>query len=142
MSLTSQVVAPVERARPSRLGAVVDFALRVLGGVISVVAAVLTAALEVLFATLRVRGELIGVSVLIAVAANLALSWFAPRAVGARWGLALPSVSWFGAVFVAGNATAEGDLLLPQSWVGLATIFAGVIVFAVVAFRMVLTPQR
>jgi hypothetical protein len=142
VSLASQVVAPVEPTRPSRLGGVLDLALRVLGGIVSMVAALVSAALEVLLATLRVGGALIGVSVLIAVVANVALSWFAPRAVGARWALALPSVPWFAAMVLAAGGTAEGDVLLSgKNWVGIATIFVGVTVFAVAAFRMVLAPR-
>ncbi|SDX98528.1 hypothetical protein SAMN05444365_101293 [Micromonospora pattaloongensis] len=143
MSLTSAVVPPVEAARPSRVGEVAELALRVLGGVISVVAAVLTAALEVLFATVRIGGALIGVSVLMAVVGNLALSWFAQRAVGARWALALPSIAWFAAMVVAAGGTTEGDVLLSsRNWVGITTIFVGVTVFTVIAFRMVLRPRR
>ncbi|MEV1285744.1 hypothetical protein [Micromonospora sp. NPDC049679] len=137
------MTAPVESARPSRLGGVVDPVLRVLGGVISVVAALLTAALELLFATLRVGGVLIGLSVLIAIVANLALSWFAQQTVGAKWALALPSIPWFAAMVLAAGGTAEGDVLLSgKNWVGIVTIFVGVTVFTVVAFRLVLAPRR
>lgn len=131
--------------RPPRWGrfaAAFDVALRLVAGVLSVAAAVLTAGLELLFATLRVGGYLIGVSALIAVLANVALSWFAVRAVGSGWAIALPALTWFVVMVLAAGGTAEGDILLAgNNWVGLAMIVAGSMTFAVMAFRMVLAPR-
>lgn len=122
---------------------VLDTALRVVAGVIAAVAAVLTAALELLFATVRVGGYLIGVSALLAVVANVALSWFAHRAVGAGWAVAVPAVVWFAVMVVAAGGTAEGDILLAgNNWVGLALIVAGSMAFAVMGFRLILNPRR
>jgi hypothetical protein len=129
-------------ARWERLAPGFDLALRVVGGVLSVVAAVLTAGLELIFASLRMGGHLVGVSVLIAVLANVALSWFAFRTVGYGWAVVLPSVTWFALMVVAAGGTAEGDILLTgDSWVGLAMIVAGSMAFAVMAFRTVLSPR-
>jgi hypothetical protein len=98
--------------------------------------------LELMLATLRVGGVLIGVSALLAVVANVALSWFAPRAVGSRWALALPAVVWFLLMVVAAGGTSEGDVLLAgDNWVGLVMIFAGSVTFAVMGFRMILAPR-
>lgn len=142
MSLASHAVDPVEPAPPARPRRGVDLVLRVLGGVVSVVATLVTVALELLLAPLRIGGQLVGVSVLLAVVANLALGWFAPRVVGARWALALPFVTWFGTMAVIAAGRPEGDILLANTWVGYATVFGGVTVFAVQAFRMVLAPRR
>lgn len=125
-----------------RLTAVVDRVLRIVGGVLSVIGATLTAVLELIFATLRVGGYLIGVSVLIAVVANVALSWFARRAVGGGWAIALPAVTWFALMVIVAGGTDEGDILLAgNNWVGLAMIVAGSMAFAVMAFRMILAPR-
>ncbi|MEV0391522.1 hypothetical protein [Polymorphospora rubra] len=134
---------PPEPEKPSASGAAVDLALRVVGGILAVVAALLTAVLELLFATVRVGGHLIGVSALIALVANVALSWFAYRAVGKRWAVALPAFTWFAIMVVAAGRTDEGDLLLTgDNWVGLATIVAGSMAFAIMGFRLILAPAR
>lgn len=129
-----------------------DTALRVIGGVLSVVAAVLTAVLELLLSTLRIGGHLIGLSVVVAVLANLALGWFAYATIGRKWAVALPAGVWISLMVVASGRTEEGDLLLvgPQggalvdgnSWVGFIMIFAGSIAFAVIAFRLMLAQPR
>ncbi|MFD0972199.1 hypothetical protein [Plantactinospora endophytica] len=129
-------------AAPSALRGVVDLALRVVGGVLSVVAAAVTAVLELILSMLRVGGVLIGVSVLVTVLANVALGWFAPRVVGRRWALALPAVVWFALMVVAAGGTSEGDVLIAaNNWVGLVMIFAGSVTFAVMGFRMIMNPR-
>lgn len=136
-------VPAVERLEPTRTAAAIDLVLRVIGGVIAVVASALTALLELLFATLRVGGHLVGVSVLLAVAANLALGWFADRAVGRLWAVALPAAVWLVVMGVASVRTSEGDLLLAaNNWVAVPMLFAGSIAFAVVAYRLILSPRR
>ncbi|MEQ4303274.1 hypothetical protein ABNF97_18110 [Plantactinospora sp. B6F1] len=128
-------------AGPSRAHRAADLVLRVVGGVVAVVAAAVTAALELMLSMLRVGGVLIGVSVLVTVLANVALSWFAPRAVGRRWALALPAVVWFALMVVAAGGTSEGDVLIAaNNWVGLVMIFAGSVTFAVMGFRTVMNP--
>jgi hypothetical protein len=122
---------------------ITDLALRVTGGVLVVLAAVLTAVLEVFFTPLRVGGFLIGLSALGAVVANVALASFAYRTVGAKWAVALPALTWFAVLMVAAGSTPEGDILLvDDNWVGLATIFTGSMAFAIVAYRMILPPHR
>ncbi|MFI5843577.1 hypothetical protein ACIA8K_28115 [Catenuloplanes sp. NPDC051500] len=122
---------------------VTDLALRVTGGVLVVLAAAVTAVLEVFFTPLRVGGFLIGLSALAAVVANVALAWFAYRTVGAKWAVALPALTWFAVLMVAAGSTPEGDILLVDTnWVGLATIFTGSMAFAIVAYRMILPPHR
>ncbi|WP_051798195.1 hypothetical protein [Catenuloplanes japonicus] len=122
---------------------VTDLTLRVLGGIVVVLAAVVTAVLEVFFTPLRVGGFLIGVSALVAVVANVALADFAHRTTGAKWAVALPALTWFAVLMVSAGSTAEGDILLAgNNWVGLATIFTGSMAFAIVAYRMILPTQR
>jgi hypothetical protein len=121
------------------VGRALDVALRVAGGLLAATAAVLTGLLELLFATVRIDGHLIGVSVLLAVGANIGLSWFADRAVGGRWAVALPAVPWFALMVLAAGGTAEGDIgLAGNNWVGLVTIAVGSMVFAGMAYRRIL----
>jgi hypothetical protein len=142
MSGPTELTADPPPTSRRRWAGAVDLALRIAGGVIVVVAAVLTAVLELLFATLRVGGQLIGVSVVVAVVANAALSWFAHRTVGRGWAIGLPAVVWFGLMVGAAGGTSEGDILLAgNNWVGLAMIVAGSMTFAIMAFRIIILPK-
>jgi hypothetical protein len=123
---------------PWSVGAAVDLALRVAGGFLSVAGAVLTALVELFLAPLRLGGELVGVSVLVAVAANVALSRFAHETVGRTWAIALPALAWLAVMMAAISRTTEGDLLLTDNWVSLLLIFAGSLTFAVVGYRLIL----
>ncbi|MGC5288140.1 hypothetical protein [Micromonospora sp. DT231] len=138
MTVLDDEDAPPPAGPPPRL---LDLGLRLAGAVVVVVAGVLSGVLELLLATVRVGGQLIGVSALLAVGANIVLSWFAHEAVGRRWAVALPAVPWFALMAVAAIRTNEGDLLLAgDNWVGLAMIVAGAMTFAVMGFRQILAP--
>lgn len=119
-----------------------DLALRIAGGAVAVLAALVTGVLELLLAYLRVGGVLIGLAVPVTVVANILLARFAVAAVGRRWALALPALAWFLLMVVAASPTEEGDLLLTGSWVGLLMLVGGSITFAVVAFRMIMQGPR
>lgn len=139
MSVTPEQAGPPPP--PGRLARLVDRALRVAGGLLAVFGGVLTAVLELVLAGVRVAGQLIGVSVLVAIVANVALSWFAHATVGRRWAVVLPALPWFAMMVVAAGRTDEGDLLLSgDNWVGLAMIVAGAMTFAVMGFRLMLAP--
>ncbi|WP_433344588.1 hypothetical protein [Micromonospora sp. CA-111912] len=126
---------------PRRARRLLDVALRVVGGLVAVVGAVATGLLELMLSTVRVGGQLIGVSVLVAIVANIALGWFAYAAVGRRWAVVLPATPWFVLMGAAAVRTSEGDLLLAgDNWVGLAMIVVGAMTFAVMGFRQVLAP--
>ncbi|MFG1844302.1 hypothetical protein [Micromonospora carbonacea] len=136
-----QAPAPSPPGRPGWPWRPLDLALRVAGGVVAVVGAVATGLLELILSTVRVSGTLVGVSVPVAVLANVALSWFAHAAVGRRWAVVLPATPWFVLMGAAAIRTSEGDLLLAgDNWVGLAMIVAGAMTFAVMGFRQVLAP--
>ncbi|WP_442933542.1 hypothetical protein [Micromonospora sp. CPCC 206060] len=132
---------PADPAPPESWRRTADLVLRAVAGVLAVSGAVLTGLVELMLAGVRAGGHLIGVAVPVVVVANLVLSWFAHRAVGAGWAVALPAVPWFAVMVVAAVRTDEGDLLLAgDNWVGLAMIVAGAMTFAVMAFRLVLAP--
>ncbi|MET8370668.1 hypothetical protein ABZU42_13200 [Micromonospora profundi] len=138
MPVVEDQETPPEAGPPPRL---LDLGLRLTGGIVAVVAGVVTGVLELLLATFRIGGQLVGVSVLLAIGANIALSWFAYEAVGRRWAVALPAIPWFALMAVAAVRTSEGDLLLAgDNWVGLAMIVAGAMTFAVMGFRQILAP--
>ncbi|MBO4206087.1 hypothetical protein [Micromonospora echinofusca] len=132
---------PAEPTPPAPWLRTADLVLRAVAGVLAVAGALLTGLVELMLAGVRVGGHLVGVAVPVVVVANVALSWFAHRAVGAGWAVALPAVPWFGLMVVAAVRTDEGDLLLAgDNWVGLAMIVAGAMTFAVMTFRLVLAP--
>ncbi|HEX5542341.1 MAG TPA: hypothetical protein VFX60_12410 [Micromonospora sp.] len=119
-----------------------DTVLRWVGALVAVIAAVVTAMVELFWAPLRIGGQLVGVSVVLAVVGNVALAWFARRAVGHVGAVALPAVAWFVVMMAAATRTREGDILLIGNWVGGTMIFAGSVAFAVTAFRMIVRPGR
>ncbi|MFV2100027.1 hypothetical protein [Micromonospora sp. LOL_024] len=137
-------VAPQEQEqqpyRPGPLRRTLDIGLRVAGGVLVLAAGAVSAVLELLLAPLRIGGYLIGVVVLVAVAANVVLSWFAVEMVGRRWAVALPALPWVAIMIAAADRTDEGDVLLVGNWVGLTLVVAGAMTFAVMAFRSILAP--
>jgi hypothetical protein len=132
-----------------------DPVIRVAGVVIAVVAAFLSGVFEVLLSTLRTgdlvtvwrgdpigsgSGPLVGVSVLLAIAGNLGIAWFAVGTTGRRWALGPPWALWtLLMLFAAGVRTHEGDYLLSgDNWVALAMILVGSLSFAIYAYRMIL----
>lgn len=124
-------------APPSRA---LELVVRGAGVLISVLAAVLTACLELFLSPLRLGGVPIGVAVLAAAVANVAISWFAVTTVGRRWALAPPWAVWTLIMFfAAGMRTVEGDYLISgDDWVALVTILVGSLTFAGYAYRMIL----
>ncbi|MEV6816215.1 hypothetical protein [Micromonospora sp. NPDC051296] len=135
MSVAPQEQDPPPPARAWRRP--VDVGLRVAGGLVAFVAGAATAVLELLLAPLRLGGYLVGAAVLVAVVANIALSWFAIEAVGRRWAVALPALPWVVIMVAAADRTTEGDVLLVGNWVGLTLVVAGAMTFAVMAFRSI-----
>ncbi|GAB1694385.1 hypothetical protein [Krasilnikovia sp. M28-CT-15] len=140
MTVQEAVVAePVPPpGRPPRR--VLETVLRTAGVLISVLAALFSGLLELFWTSLRVGGIPVGVAIPAAVAANLALAWFAVTTVGRRWALAPPWVAWTVLMLLAtGYRRTEGDHLVDaDNWVALVTVLAGSLAFAVYAYRMIL----
>jgi hypothetical protein len=127
-------IAPAE---PSRA---LDRTIRIAGLVISILAAFLSGLLELFLTPLRLGGFPIGVAVPIAMAANVAIAWFAVTTTGRRWALGPPWILWtLMMLFAAGVRTNEGDYLLSgDDWVALIMILLGSLAFAVYSYRMIL----
>jgi hypothetical protein len=125
---------------PSRAA---DLSLTVIGSVLAVLMAILTAVLELQLSALRLGGVFIGVSVIVAVVANYGIAWFAHRATARKWAVVPPALIWLGIMMIAAGRTSEGDVLLAgNNWVGLVTIAAGSLTFGVVGFRLILSPSK
>ncbi|MFI7597279.1 hypothetical protein [Actinoplanes sp. NPDC049681] len=129
---------PTGEPQPPRAG--LERLIRTAGVVISLVATVLSALIELFLTPLRIGGTPIGVAILVAAAANFAISWFAVTTVGQRWALAPPWGLWTAIMFfAAGGRTTEGDYLVSgKDWVALVMILVGSLTFAVYTYRAIL----
>jgi hypothetical protein len=125
------------------------------GVVVSIVFAFVSGVLELLLSTLRAgdfvsiwhgdaigsgSGPLIPLSVVLAVAGNLGIAWFAVGTTGRRWALGPPWALWTIVMLIAaGVRTHEGDYLLSgTNYVALAMILIGSLTFAIYTYRMIL----
>jgi hypothetical protein len=139
MTLEAPVTAPPgdqpDRPRPG-----FEALVKAGGVVVSIIATVLSAALELLMTPLRIGGTPIGVAVLVAIVANWAIAWFATAVAGRRWAIGPPWAVWTLIMFFgAGTSTPEGDYLVSgNDWVALVMILVGSLTFAVYAYRAIL----
>ncbi|MGE5829996.1 MAG: hypothetical protein ACM30G_16790 [Micromonosporaceae bacterium] len=122
-----------EPGAPAPTG-VPELALRAAGLVVAVWGAVLLALVGAFLTPLRFGGVLIPVSIPLAIAGNLVLTWFVGSTTGRR-GLALvPGLAWVGLSLVAAGRTTEGDLLV-TNWVGPVAVLAGAATLGLGLFR-------
>jgi len=140
MTLEAPVVPPADPVPPPEPSRALDLVIKAAGVVVSVLAAICSALLELFLTPLRLGGVPVGVAIVAAVVGNLAISWFAVTTVGRVWALGPPWVIWTLIMFfAAGVRTAEGDYLLGgDNWVALVTILVGSLTFAVFTYRMIL----
>jgi hypothetical protein len=118
-----------------------DLAIRGLGALVAVVAAVASALLTAFLTPLYLGTVRVPVSIVIAIVANYALVWFAYRATGQKLVALLPGLVWIAVIIVLSAKTTEGDIVLAaNNWVVLVSIFAGVGAYAVAAYRLFVPP--
>jgi hypothetical protein len=134
------VRSPADELPPAPPSRALELVVRTAGLVIAVLATVLTAALEIFLTPLRLGGVPVGIAIVVAVAANLAICWFAVTTVGRRWAVAPPWAVWTLIMFfAAGLRTTEGDYLISgEDWVALVMILVGSLAFAGYTYRMIL----
>lgn len=134
------VSVPAEPLPPAPPSRALELVVRSAGVGISVLAAVFTAALEIFLSPLRLGGVPVGVAVLLAVVANVAICWFAVTTVGRRWAVAPPWAVWTLIMFFAtGMRTTEGDYLVSgKDWVALVMVLVGSLTFAIYTYRLIL----
>lgn len=120
-----------------------DLALRVLGAVVAMAGALVTALIEVFLAPLRLGTVRVPVSLVFALVGNLVLVWFTYRVTGKRAAVALPALVWIAVMVLASGRTTEGDLLLTgDNWVGPVTILFGTVAFAAGAYRLIVPGRQ
>jgi hypothetical protein len=107
-----------------------DIAISIAGLVIATLLAGALAIIEALYSPLRIGGVRVPVSLVMAVATNPLLGWFAITTTKHRLAALLPAGVWCVLWFLAAGRTSEGDLIITQdNWVGLLTLFAGPLAF-------------
>ena len=140
----SELPGELSSELPSELDAVAKVVIAVVGAVVSVALGALTGAYEAFLAPLRLpHGPYLPVALVLAVLVNPVLAWFAGMVTGRRMAGILPAVGWFVVWYLASARTREGDLLITgNNWVGLATLLAGPVAFALGIFVPALRAQR
>jgi hypothetical protein len=79
------------------------------------------------------------VALVCAVVGNAGLAWFTRAVTGKVLMVLVPFTVWTALMVVGAGRTREGDLVLTgDNWVGLATMFAGALAFAVAAYWLVI----
>ena len=105
--------------------------------------AALTAAFEAFLTPLYWDETRLPVALVAAVVGNLGLVWFTAYVTGRRIAAAGPALVWVVIMVAASSRTSEGDLVLTDgNWVGIATMLAGSVAFAVAAYRLILAGAR
>ncbi|GAA2367253.1 hypothetical protein [Dactylosporangium salmoneum] len=109
-----------------------DVGIKVAGLVIATLLAIVLALFEAFYSPLRIGGVRVPVSLVLALATNPLLGWFAFTTSRLRLAALLPAAAWCVIWFVAAGKTSEGDLVITgDNWVGLLTLFAGPLAFAI-----------
>ncbi|WP_426510139.1 hypothetical protein ACPPVO_05280 [Dactylosporangium sp. McL0621] len=90
------------------------------------------AIIEALYSPLRIGGWRVPVSLVMALVTNPLLGWFAYTTTRRRLAALLPAAAWCVVWVLAAGRTSEGDLIITEdNWVGLLTLFAGPLAFAI-----------
>ncbi|WP_436526514.1 hypothetical protein [Actinoplanes sp. HUAS TT8] len=158
VSEAPEAEAPESPEAPA--GKAAETVVRLGGVLVSIVATVVVTLIELELSVLRVggvtglfhgdlavwegNGQLIGLSIPLTIAANLALAWFATTTIARSWAIGVPWALWTVLVLgAAGTRTTEGDYLLGgDNWVALVMILVGSLAFAVYAYRMIMKPLK
>lgn len=86
---------------------------------------------------LRIGDVRFPLSILIVVLGNLATIQFAHRVGKTRWGVLIPAAAWFIATLALGGGRPEGDVILSNGWVSMATLLFGTATLTVAAITVV-----
>jgi hypothetical protein len=113
--------------------------LAVLGVVLFMAVAVLSAVIEVVLVPVRAGSTIVPVSVALAVLGNICVPVLARRAVPTTIAAALPAVAWVATVLFLSQARPEGDVLLvgtsPLVYVTYALLGVGIVTLMVTVVR-------
>jgi len=139
MSAEPDLKPPQPRSVPRWL----DLTGRILGFVIALLLAAVSAAYEAFLSPLSWGSTRLPVSLLAAVVGNIALVYFTYVVTGRRLATVGPALVWVVVMLVAASRSSEGDLVLTENnWVGIGTMLVGSVAFAVAGYRLILTTVR
>jgi hypothetical protein len=124
--------APGVHARPGRG----DVAVRVAGGVVAFLAGAGSALVEGLLTPLRLGGWPLPVAPVLGAVLGVPLVAYGAWSTASRFGGIAPLVGWFAMMVALVSPTAEGDLLLPQTPMGLAVFVFGAGALVVGLYRL------
>lgn len=120
----------------------IDLIVRIGGGIVAFALGALTGIFEVFYSNLRIGAVLVPASMLVAFAANVALTRFAWFTVRQNWAPVLAFVPWCVVMVAAVSKRSDGDwLILPDNWAGALAVVAGMAGFAMPFLRLV-KPRR
>lgn len=133
-SAEPELASSARRRHPAWL----DPASRVLGFVIALSLAAVSAAYEAFLTPLYWGSTRLPVSLVAAAVGNLALVYFTYVVTGRRLAAVGPALVWVVVMVAAAGRSSEGDLVLTDNnWVGIGTMLAGSVAFAVAGYRLV-----
>jgi TRAP-type C4-dicarboxylate transport system permease small subunit len=113
--------------------------LKIVGAVVATGLGAVLGVTEAFLVPLRLGSIYVPVSLALAILLNPALAWFAVDVTGRKAAAALPALAWCVIWFLAASKTTEGDLVITgDNWVGLVTLLAGPIAFALGIFAQVM----
>jgi hypothetical protein len=108
---------------------------RIVGTAVGLALAVATAIWEAVLTPMLVTsgGHVfrLPVAPLVAILANIAIVGFTLTVTKNIWLAMVPAIGWIAVMFMAGDLTSDGDLIIQGNWIGLTTIFLGVGAWAV-----------
>ncbi|WP_433214868.1 hypothetical protein ACQP00_04785 [Dactylosporangium sp. CS-047395] len=134
--------APPRRRLSPELERAFDIAITVGGLIVATLLGIGLAIVEALYSPLRVHGVRVPVSLLMAVVTNPLLGWFAFTTTRSRLAALLPAAGWCVVWILAAGRTSEGDLIITEdNWVGLMTLFAGPLAFAIGIYISSMRPR-
>ena len=119
-----------------------DPTVKIAGGIVIGLVAVVLALLECFFVPLRFNGWLIPVAFVAAFAGNIVLPAMMVAVTGARMTAIVPTIAWFLVVVLAASRTTEGDLILGSGGDNIAFLFVGALGAAYGSGRVISARQR
>jgi hypothetical protein len=123
------------------LSPALDRAERIVGLVVATGLGAVSAMYEAFLTPLSYHGIRVPLSLVLALVGNTALVWFSREVTGRMSAVLLPGAAWVVVMFLAAGQTTERDLVLTSNnWVGLTTMFAGALAFAVAAYWLITRP--
>ncbi|GAA3385931.1 hypothetical protein [Cryptosporangium minutisporangium] len=134
------VTAPAAGPGPD---AVAEWALRIAAVLVGTVITVTTEVIAAFLTPFRLGGTLIPISWVIVVAGVVLGVTITRYGSGIAGATAVPALAWFLVLWPLSSSTAEGDLVVPGTWVGYGVLLLGLLaIVGTVAVSMAMSRPR